>query len=136
MASTKPVPEVTGANRPFWDAAADHTLSIQLCDNCQRYQHPPLVLCPTCEGQFKWVQASGRATLYTFTVFRQPYHSSFVDDVPYNVSVVELDEGPQMLTTVVGCEIDDLHIGMRLQATFDDRRDTVTLPRFAPIHDL
>ena len=126
MAIAKPLPEVTSVNRPFWDAAAEHQLRIQRCADCARTQHPAVVLCPECGGDMDWIDASGRGSLYTFTIFRQPYHPAFVDDVPYNVAIVELDEGPLLLSSVVDCDLEELAIGMPLTVTFDD----ANMPRF------
>jgi uncharacterized OB-fold protein len=128
MPIAKPQPEVTNLNRPYWEAAAQHRLLIQRCTGCGRKTQVATALCPECGGDLEWIEASGRGTLYTFTVFRQPYHPAFVDDVPYNVAIVELEEGPLMLTSVEGCECDALAIGMPLTVTFDD----ANMARFTP----
>jgi uncharacterized OB-fold protein len=79
-----------------------------------------------------WAQASGKATLYSFGVMHQQYHPAFADAIPYNFALVELDEGPRMISNIVGCEHGDLRVGMLLVADYDDVSDETTLVRFRP----
>jgi uncharacterized OB-fold protein len=76
-----------------------------------------------------WVAASGAATLYSFTIVHQPY-PGFEDDVPYNVALVELAEGPRLLSSIVDCDNADLRVGMPLEVVFERWTDDVTLPKF------
>jgi uncharacterized OB-fold protein len=62
----------------------------------------------------------------------RPISAAFTADVPYNVAIVELDEGPRMMTNIVGCNNDELAIGMPVEIVYDDVTDNVTLPRFQP----
>ncbi|TQC44546.1 Zn-ribbon domain-containing OB-fold protein [Rhodococcus sp. WS4] len=128
----KPLPEVNSVNKIYWDAAADHVLKVQQCPNCDRYQYPAVVLCPGCSSEMGWVTASGRGTLHTFTIIRLVFHPAFEREVPYNVSVVELEEGPLMITNVVGIDDDELEIGMPLRVVFDDVAEGVSVPKFTP----
>lgn len=79
----------------------------------------------------EWMPASGRGTLYTYTLIHQRF-PGFEHATPYNVAVAELDEGVRMTANIVGCANEDLHIGMPLEVVFDDITDDVTLPRFRP----
>ena len=128
----KPQPLVTAISEPFWTAAASHVLKIQKCPNCARLQYPALLLCPQCSTELSWIEASGLASLYTFTVIRLVFHPAFEQLVPYNVAVVQLDEGPFMVTNVVEIENEELEIGMSLQVVFDDVAEGVGVPMFAP----
>ena len=76
-----------------------------------------------------WVKASGRGEVYTWTVFYQVYHQSFAKDVPY-VVVVELEEGPRLITNLVQCKIEDIEVGMPVEVAFDDVAEEITLPKF------
>lgn len=134
-AAGKPLPEVTRISRPFWEAAAEHRLLLQRCSDCGRHQHPPVALCPACSGELEWAPASGRGTLYTFTVLHRLYHPAFADELPYNVAVVELEEGPLMVTNVVDVDNERLTIGMPLRVVFEDVRDGISLPKAAPATD-
>ena len=79
-----------------------------------------------------WVPSTGNGSLHTFTIYYRALNPAWKDDVPYNVGVVELDEGPFMFTNVVGVPNEDLKVGMRLQVTFNEVRPGVTLPQFEP----
>jgi len=80
----------------------------------------------------EWVKVSGRGKLYTWTTIFQRYHPAFADELPYNVAMVELEEGPRVITNVVECKNDDLHIGMEVEVVFEDVTEEITLPKFKP----
>jgi hypothetical protein len=82
---------------------------------------------------FERVPACGRAKVYSWTIFHQLYHPGFAQDIPYNVAIVELEEGPRMHTNIVGCTNEDIHIDMPLQLVFRkvDDQDWL-LPKFRP----
>src|SRR5262249_38401244 len=100
----KPIfPPVNDLNRPFWDGCRARTLMLQRCAKCgfQRYRAAPV--CPRCLSvEATWRPASGRGTLFSFVVFQRAYHPAWEKRVPYNVSMVELEEGPIVLTNVIG----------------------------------
>ena len=79
-----------------------------------------------------WEDASGRATLYTYSVIYQNDLPPFPERIPYVAAVVDLDEGPRMMTNVVDCAFDDLRVGMALEVTFRQETDDITLPVFRP----
>ena len=78
------------------------------------------------------VNASGRAKLLSFTIVRRPVSPAFADQVPYVVALVTLEEGPQMMTNIVGCAPEDVTIGMPLEVTFEDWSETISIPKFRP----
>lgn len=133
------VPAIDDESEPYWQAAADGCLRLCRCGACDRVHHYPRPFCPHCwSDDVGWVDASGRATLYTYsTVYRNDL-PPFAEQVPYVAAVVDLDEGPRLVTQVVGCDPDDLEIGMALMATFrplDDGAgpdDPVTIVVFEP----
>ena len=84
------------------------------------------------EQRLEWIEASGRATLYTWSVVRRNDLPPFNERVPYVAAVVDLDEGPRMMTNVVDCEFDALQIGMPLDVVFQPIADDVTIPVFRP----
>lgn len=129
-AVAKPTPEINRITRPFWEAAAEHRFVLQRCRQCGRFQYMPLERCPSCSGSYEWVDASGKGVLHTFTIMRVAYHPAFNDEVPYNVSVVELEEGPLMVTNVVGCENDELEIGAAVEVVFEDVSPGVAIAKF------
>jgi uncharacterized OB-fold protein len=75
---------------------------------------------------------SGRGTLFSYVIYHRPYHPGFKGELPYNVSIVELEEGPRMVTNIVGIANDELRIGMPVEVIFDDVTEDVTLPKFQP----
>jgi uncharacterized protein len=129
---TKPVPLPDDASQPYFDGAKRHELMLQRCRQCGAWMWPVKPRCVTCFANApEWTAAKGRGTLYTYTLVHQPF-PGFADEVPYNVAVIELDEGVRMHANVVGCNNHDLRIGMRLEVVFDDVTDEITLPRFRP----
>jgi len=130
----KPVPEPDDASRGFWNAANEHRLMLQRCASCGFLLYPPDLMCPKCfSTDLPYVELSGRGTLYSYGIIRQPFHVSFVADVPYVVAYVELDEQPglRMVSTLVGIDPDDVKIGMPLEVVFEDRGEQ-TVPLFGP----
>ena len=96
-----PKPEPTDLSRPFWDALRDGHLVFQRCD-CGNAWLPARKLCPAClEPTVRWERASGNGRLVSWVVYHTAYHPAFESRLPYNVALVELDEGPRLLTNMV-----------------------------------
>ncbi|MFF8845891.1 Zn-ribbon domain-containing OB-fold protein [Streptomyces sp. NPDC015127] len=126
-------PGIDDFTRPFWDAAAAGALLVRRCGDCGRAHHYPREFCPHCWSEnVGWERASGRATLYTWSVVHRNDLPPFGDRVPYTAALVELDEGPRMMTEVVACPAADLAVGMQLVAAFRTGDDGVTVPVFRP----
>ncbi len=116
----------------FWEGVNRHELLLFHCEKCGAY-YWPATTCQDCGlDNMHWVPSTGHGTLHTFTIYYRALNPAWKDDVPYNVGVVELDEGPFMFTNVVGIPNEDLKVGMRLQVTFNEVRPGVTLPQFEP----
>jgi uncharacterized OB-fold protein len=81
----------------------------------------------------EWVKASGRATVLSYTIVYRPVTQAFAADVPYVVALVTLDEGPQMMTNIVGCPSEQVKIGMPVQVSFDDWTEEISVPKFKPL---
>ena len=129
----KPIPRVDEESKGFWEACRRHELYLQRCRACSTLRHYPRALCPQClSSDTEWVRASGRATVYTFTVTHQNQGPGFRDELPYVLAYVTLDEGVQMLTNIVGCPVDSVRIGMPVEVTFDDVNEEIAIPRFKP----
>jgi uncharacterized OB-fold protein len=125
------VPGPSPDTQPFWDAARAHRLELPRCATCWRWLHPQAAGCPCGADERAWSEASGRATLLSHTVVHRPPHPSLADEVPYTVTLVALEEGPQLVSGLRGAG-HDLSVGQSLVVTFDDVEDDVTLVRFAP----
>jgi uncharacterized OB-fold protein len=122
----------------FWDGVAEGELRIQRCQRCRHYIHYPRPYCRFCRsGDLAGEAVSGRATLYSWTIAMQPFSPFFVDRIPYTLATVELVEQPGLMfcSQVVGCDEEDLAIGMPLAVTFDQVAPELTLPLFRPTAD-
>lgn len=129
---SKPLPAIDPESAPFWAAGREGRLLIQRCPDCGKAIFYPRAVCPECMGTPVWVEASGRGTVYTFSIARRPAGPAFAADVPYVVALVDLDEGPRMMSNVIGCPVDQVRIGMRVRVVFEQASDEVHLPRFRP----
>ena len=133
MPYDKPLPEITEENGPFWESCAAGILSLQRCRGCERFRYPIAPVCPRCLAtDFAWEPVSGRGRVFSYVVFHHVYHRAFQGDVPYNVALVALEEGPFMVSNVVGVPNERLVCDLPVQVVFDRVTDTVTLPRFRP----
>ena len=127
------LPQPTPESQPFWDALARHELVVQRCDDCGRFWFPPSNRGQHCwSPRHAWQQVSGRARLYSFTVFHRAYAAELADQLPYVVGVVELEEGPRLITNVVACDPADVRVDMPVEVVFDDLTDEVTVHAFRP----
>ena len=126
-------PEVNADTEPFWRGTSEGRLMLQRCDSCATYIWYPRGFCPDCGGRsMSWEQAAGTGTVYSFTVTRRG-QGRWRDAGPYVMAYVELLEGPRMLTNIVDCSVDDVHIGQRVTVVFHDTGEGSALPRFRPL---
>ena len=133
---TKPLPRPLSPEltRPFWEAARRHELRLPRCTTCDHVFFYPRSECPRClSTHLEWVKVSGRARLHSFTIVQHPANTAFRDDVPYVYAVVQLDEGPRLVSNIVQCDINALRVDMPLEAVFDDVTPEWTLVKFKPV---
>ncbi|MES2537120.1 MAG: Zn-ribbon domain-containing OB-fold protein [Pseudomonadota bacterium] len=129
----KPLPIIDPDTAPYWRAACEHRLLIKHCRDCSRYHFYPRELCPHCHSDaVDWFQAKGTGTVYSYTIARRPAGPAFKPDAPYVVAIIELDEGPRMMTNIVGCPPDSVRIGQRVAVQYEDVNEEVSLPKFVP----
>jgi uncharacterized protein len=127
----KPLPVVTEENRPFWEGCRQGKLLLQYCDQCQQHQFYPRLYCMHCgSSNVRWISASGRGVIYSYTVIHQNKSPEFVQDTPYNVVVVQLAEGPRLMSTIVETGLAELRIDMPVTVVFDVVSEVIHLPRF------
>ena len=127
------LPTPDAETQPFWDAAREGRLLLRRCNDCATPSFYPRRFCPSCWSEnVTWEDAGGRATLYTWSVVHSNDLPPFGERVPYVAAVVDLAEGPRMMTNVVGCEHADLRIAMDLVVDFEVRTDDITVPVFRP----
>jgi uncharacterized OB-fold protein len=130
MEYDKPLPTLTEENRPFWEGCREGRLMLQRCA-CGHLRYPIARFCPEClSDDATWVEMSGRGTVFSYIVFHRAYHSGFKADLPYNVALVHLEEGPRMFSNIVGTPNDQVRIGDAVEAVFEAVTPEVTIPRF------
>jgi len=128
---SKPLPVIEKWNAPYWQAAKRHEFVAQQCRACGYVHLPPGLVCTNClSAEQAWVRLSGRGTIYSYGIYYQLWHPGFTDDIPYNVALIQLTEGPQIINQVVGCSNDELDCGLEVEVVFDDVTPTITLPKF------
>jgi uncharacterized OB-fold protein len=132
MTMYRPVPLPDAETAFFWTAAREGRLLIQRCSGCGRWQYPPDVGCPACLGDdLVPTEVSGRGSVYSFTVVRQAFDPALSEAFPFVVALVELEEGPRMLTNIVDADPASLSVGMPVEVTFEPVGDQ-SLPVFRP----
>ena len=125
-------PPLTDRTAEYWRAGADGVLRISTCQACGWRVHPPRPVCPRCRASdLRFAAVSGRATVYSWTLNRYQWAPGMAP--PYVVAEVELVEqdGLRLLTNIVGCEPDAIHIGMGVHVVFEPAGDA-WVPVFAP----
>jgi uncharacterized OB-fold protein len=128
----RPAPPPDPELDPYYAAAAEGRLIVQRCVACGHTQLYPRLHCIRCRSEVHWIDASGLATVYSFTVIRQHFQRPFREMVPYIVALVDLDEGPRLMTNLVEVEPDDVGVGLRVEARFEPVGENAGLVLFAP----
>jgi uncharacterized OB-fold protein len=139
-APAKPVPVPDEESAPFFDGARQGKLMLLRCRACATFMSPIAYLgvplrrrCVGCfSGELEWAPSSGRATLYSFALMHQVYDEAFAAEIPYNIAVVETEEGVRLTSQVVDCPNERLEVGMPLEVTFERMSDDVAVPKFRP----
>ncbi len=130
---TKPVPTVDELNRPFWEGCRKAELVLQKCTGCGHVRYPIAAYCPEClSEETAWTRMSGRGVVFSSIVFHQVYHPAFKNVVPYNVSIIQLEEGPRLFSNVVGVPPQSVKVGDRVEVLFDPVTEELAIPRFRP----
>jgi uncharacterized protein len=121
-----PAPQVTPETKRYWDAAGQGTLLIKACLACGKVHHYPRSLCPYCfSDNTEWRPASGRGTIYSYSVMRRTA-------VPYAIAYVTLEEGVTMMTNIVDCDLDRIAIGQSVKVVFMPSEGGPPVPCFTP----
>lgn len=127
------LPQPTPETRHFWEGCQHSELRLQRCKDCKDSWFPPRPFCPQCGTRdVEIYKASGRATLYSYVITHRPRPD--MGSEPHSIAVVTLEEGPRMMTNIVGCPQtpEALQLDMPLQVVFAAQNDDITLPLFQP----
>jgi hypothetical protein len=126
-----PVPQPTPDTAAFYEGTLRGELLLQRCTDCRTWRHYPRPTCPAClSRKFTWERASGRGSVYTWTIVHGPTLPAFEEKLPYNVVDVLLDEGVHFVSEVLDCPPDEIRAGMPVVATFEPLTDAITLVKF------
>ena len=130
----RPLPNLAELDtRPFWEAARQHELRYQVCNDCGGVVFYARRHCPHCMSfDLRWETSRGEGTVYTYTVVRQIGHPFFRERLPYVVAWIDLDEGFRILSNVIADDVDRVAIGQRVRVAWEDY-DDVSLPVFTPL---
>jgi hypothetical protein len=128
--TAKPLPTVHALTRPYWEAAARDELVVQRCTACGTATLYPKRWCPSCwSTELEWTPVAGTGEVIAHTTVWQTPFASYEGDVPYVVAIVRLDEGPQLMTNILGCDPDPVAVGRRVRVDFESRQD-MKVPQF------
>jgi uncharacterized OB-fold protein len=129
----KPLPQVSPEMAPFFEAARRHELVVQRCVGCGALRFPARSICSAClSREATWVPVSGHGTIFSFAIMHQAVHPGFAAETPYAVVVIQLDDGPRLLSNLLDCPTAGVRIGQAVEVVFDDLTPEVTLPKFRP----
>lgn len=132
MADSRPLPKPTPETAHFWEGTRLGELRLQRCDDCARVYFPPQPFCPHCSCKKVSVfAASGHGRLASYVINSRP-HPAFQG--PYAIALVELAEGPRLMSNIVGCAQtpEALKLDMALTVTFEKLNEDIFLPLFTP----
>ncbi len=132
MSSPLPVPLLNADAGSYWQSAQDGRLTLQHCSSCEKHRFPPRALCPHCHSiDMNWVDASGAGIVHSFTIVHRAPSPAFRAATPYVIALIDLAEGPRMMTNIVGPDALDVAIGDAVEVTFEMRGDDgAAVPQF------
>lgn len=132
MSGDLPAPIVNADSAPYWEGARDNKLLLQRCSDCGTLRFFPRYLCTECgSDNTGWVEAAGRGTVHSFTVVHRAAFPEFQAQTPYVVALIDLEEGPRMMSNIVGADSLDVAIGDAVTVEFEDRGDDgAKVPQF------
>jgi uncharacterized OB-fold protein len=126
----RPRPHLDSDTRPFWEGTREGELRLQRCRACANVIFYPRSVCPRCmSDDIEWFAASGRGSIHSFVVVhRAP--PGFQDDVPYVVALIDLAEGPRMMSRITGADPASVDVGQSVTVVFESFDEEITLPLF------
>ncbi len=132
-APLKHFPRPTPETEVYWEGCRKHELLLQRCTQCGEFQFYPRIICTNCASEdLEWVKGSGRGRVLTFAIVRRAVSEAYAADVPYVVALIQLDEGPTMMSNVVQCDPETVKIGSPVQVIFEDWSEEISVPQFRP----
>ena len=118
---------------PYWAHVAEHRFALPRCEDCGRFHFHPRAACPHCgAARIAWVEASGRGSVYSFSVVTRAPGPAFAGETPYVIAIIATDEGPHLMSRVVDIAPEAVRIGQRVRVRFGPRVGGLELPVFGP----
>jgi uncharacterized OB-fold protein len=133
IAANRPLPSSAPDSQEYWDGLNRGELRIQYCEACDRHQFYPRFICTQCAGAVQWITAAGRGFVYSYTTVYQNRMPPFDALVPYVIALVQLDEGPRMLTNITDCPVGDVKIGMPVEFYTSDIQPGTSIHFWRPV---
>jgi hypothetical protein len=135
MELNRPLPQpITPEAKPYWDGLKEHKLMLPKCEKCGPFFYPR-IFCPKCHSRnLTWIQASGKGKLYSFEIVYQNFNPAYKIKLPYVLAMIELAEGPRMMSNLINIEPDPkvLKCDMPVEVIFEKLTDDITIPLFQP----
>jgi uncharacterized protein len=130
----KPLPIADPDTESYWEGTKKHELRAQKCAKCGKFRWPPQGFCPHCSSwEFNWTKLANTGVIESYVVVHQATHPAFAGDVPYTVVHVVIDDTDglvSIISNLLDHPWEDVKVGMRVEAVFDDVTPEVTLPKF------
>lgn len=127
--NTIPMPRPSVFSQPFWDACKRGELTFQRCNVCEGIVFIPQPACTHClSGDLRWERSAGKGAIYSWTVVWRPQTPAF--QIPYAIAIIDVDEGYQMMTNIIGVDPATLEVGQRVEVSFHKMNDEITMPYF------
>ncbi len=134
-----PIPTITTEAKPFWDGLANNELLIPKCNDCGHMFMYPKAYCPNngCfSSNLDWEKVSGVGKLFSYTIVHRAADVRFQEiasQAPYIFALVELKEGPKLITTLINADVNNIEVGMSVGIIFEKINEDITLPKFQPL---
>jgi uncharacterized OB-fold protein len=129
----KPLPQMEPEAKPYWEYLKQHQMHVQKCQGCGKFFFPPKEYCPRClSHDVAWTPVSGKGTVYSTVTMHRAYTPAFEGEIPYNLSLVDLDEGVRVWTNVIGIPPSEVKCGLKVEVVYEDVTPEITLAKFRP----
>jgi uncharacterized protein len=134
----RPVPVPDAISAPYWSAARQHRLALQVCSGCGKFQHPPAPVCRRCGArELTYSEVATRGRVYSFTVSHHNFTAETGRELPFAIGIVEVDgaDGARILANFTDTPLDAIYVGAPVDVVFDDISAEISLPQFRLIAD-
>ena len=131
---SRTLPQPTPTSEPYWQGCLENELRLQRCDNCSHVQFYARIFCTSCQSKdLSWIVATGRGCVASYTVMHVSVSDAY--QTPLVVALIDLEEGPRMMSHIVGQDVDSVAVGDLVSVQFEAWNDDVKLPVFILVRD-